>query len=311
MDQIYHHLKQFGKVKLNEPLAKHTTFKIGGPADYFIVVEEREKLVELLNYLSGEGIDYFILGGGSNLLISDEGMRAAVIQLKFGRIEFTREKEAEAEAGALLSQLVNMAAAEGLSGLGWAAGIPGTIGGAARGNTGAMGYHTAGAIAKVEVWRDGEVLVLDRQDCEFGYRDSAFKHNRDVILRVWLVFKKADKGELAKEIQYNISCRTNQPKGYSAGCFFKNINLPNWPGNVNELPEIFKKRGTVPVGWLMEQVGMKGKKKGDAQVGVEHGNFIVNLGKAKANDVLALVEEIKIKVYDMFGVELEEEVEIV
>lgn len=310
MDNIYTKLKDFGKVKANEPLAKYTTFKIGGPAKYFVIVEEKEKMVELLNYLMGEGIDYFVLGGGSNLLLSDEGIDAVVINPKFNKIEVSGNVIV-VEAAALLSQLVSISTQNSLSGMGWSEGIPGTIGGAVRGNAGAMGFHTATNVTKVEIWRDGEVLQLDHDDCGFGYRDSIFKHNKDVVLQVWLEFEPAEKAELIKEIQYNISCRTGQPKGYSAGCFFKNVHLENWPGDTSQLPELFIKRGIVPVGWLVEQVGMKGKKRGDAQVGVEHCNFILNLGKAKAVDIKNLVDEIKQKVYDKFGVEIEEEVQIV
>lgn len=311
MDKLYNRLKEFGKVKINEKLARHTTFKIGGPANYFVVVEERKKLFGLLDYLNGEGIDYFILGGGSNLLLPDDGLESVVIQIKFGRIDCEGEM-IEAEAGALLSQLVALSASEGLSGLSWAAGIPGTIGGAVRGNAGAMGYHIGSNVSQVEVWRDGEVLILPKDECGFGYRESVFKHNTsDVVTKVWLKFDKASKKELAEKIQYNISCRTNQPKGYSAGCFFKNVNIDDWPGDKDQLPPLFLERGTVPVGWMVEQVGMKGKKVGDAQVGAEHCNFIVNTGKATAGDIMSLVEEVKRKVYDKFGVEIEEEVQII
>ncbi|MBU0596717.1 UDP-N-acetylmuramate dehydrogenase [Patescibacteria group bacterium] len=310
MTGLYKKLKEYGKVKANESLAKHTTFRIGGPAQMFVIVESREKMVELLDYLSGEGIEYFIIGGGSNLLLPDEGLDKVVIQTKFNNIKLDGE-EIEAEAGALLSQLLDLSAQNSLSGLSWAAGVPGTIGGAVRGNAGAMGFCTADNVKSVEVWHDGEVVHLSKDDCEFGYRDSIFKHNSDIILRVWLKLEKTKKEELAKQIQYNISCRTGQPKGFSAGCFFKNVNLSDWPGDKSNLPKLFLERGTVPVGWLVEQVDMKGKKRGDAQVGVEHGNFILNLDKARAEDIRGLVDEIKQKVYDKYGVEIEEEVQII
>jgi len=312
MDQLYKKLKEFGHVKLNEPLSKHTTFKIGGPADFFIEVKEREKLVELLNYVNGEGISYYILGGGSNMLFSDERFEGVVIRFKSSVLTLESSNTIEAEAGVLLSSVISLAMQNSLSGLEWAVGIPGTVGGAVRGNAGAMGKHTGTSISKVEVWRNGEIVELSAEECGFKYRGSNFQTNGDVILRVWFTLTPGDKKVMAEEMQTYIKQRNGRYPAYaSPGCFFKNFHLDKWPGNIKELPELFQQRGTVPAGWLVEQVGMKGFTNGGAKISDEHGNFIVNFNDATQHDVLTIFENVKEKVYTKFNVELEPEVEIV
>lgn len=312
MDEIYKKLKTFGRVKTNVPLARFTTFKIGGPARFFIEVTESEKLVGLLNLLREEGVDYFILGGGSNMLFSDEGYDGVVIKMKGERCK-VQGTIIEADAGAPLSRLVELAAAEGLTGLEWAAGIPGTVGGATRGNAGAMGSDTALTVYQVEVWRAGERIILNPKDCAFGYRDSIFKHNNDVILKVWLKLRKGDKAKTMQAMQDYIMKRSKRAAPYpSSGSFFKNIKLADYPGDKTKLPPQFLERGMVPAGWLIEESGLRGFTVGGARVSQEHGNFLVNPeGRATAADVLELVEKVKETVYNKFGVALEPETEIV
>lgn len=311
MQELYQQLKEFGHVKLNEPLSKHTTFKIGGKAQFFVIVEETEKLIGLLDYLSGEGINYYILGGGSNLLFSDNEFEGVVIKVK--SIKYKVESDViEVEAGVVLAKLLNEATHNELTGLEWAAGVPGTVGGAVRGNAGAMGHDMAEVVEKVEVWRNGEVIELNKAECGFSYRESAFKKNTDVILRVWSKLAKGDKAEILKLVQGYLKQRTGRyPNSPSAGSFFKNIDLKNWPGNIKELPELFQVRGKVPAGWLIEQAGMKGFSVGGAKVSDEHGNFIISFDSATQHDILTLIESLKEKVYNKYGVELEPEVEVV
>jgi len=310
MDSLYKELKNYGTVKANELLSKHTTFGIGGPAAYLVETADSGKLVELLNFLSAEGVDFFVLGGGSNLLFPDRGYDGVVIKIKNNKLVSEGETIA-VESGVLLGMAVNLAIKNGWSGLEWAAGIPGTVGGAVHGNAGAMGFNTSNNVAKVEVWRNGEVIQLDTKECQFGYRESIFKHNHDVILRAWFKLVPGDKKEILAKVQGYLKQRGNIPPYPSAGSFFKNIRLENWPHDVKDLPEKFRERGTVPVGWLAEQLGLKGTKIGGAQIALEHGNFIVNMGKASQADVLALLELFKEKVYDKYAVELEPEVEII
>ncbi|MFH1946835.1 MAG: UDP-N-acetylmuramate dehydrogenase [Candidatus Magasanikbacteria bacterium] len=311
MDEIYTKLKTFGKVKLNEPMSKHTTFKIGGPARYFVIVEETEKLVELLNYLSGEGIEYYVLGGGSNILFQDEEYDGVVIKINDQRTTIN-DHVIEAESGAQLGAVMGQAMQNGLTGLEWSAGIPGTVGGAVRGNAGAFGQATFDVLDHVEVWQDGEVVEMTKEECEFVYRGSIFKNNPEiVILRAWFKLQKADKAEVLKKTQEIIMSRKGKYPIYpSAGCFFTNIAIEKWPGDKSELPPLFVERGKVPAGWLIDQLDFKGKELGGASVGTEHCNFIVNKNKATQAEVLELMAEIKEKVYNRYGVELEEEVEV-
>lgn len=313
-DQFYEKLKQFGRVKTNEPLAKYVTIKIGGPARFFISVNNAEKLVGLLNYLKNTEVNYLILAGGSNLLLSDDGFDGLVINIlsqEAPKIIPVKDKfHLEIDAGFSLGAVVNFAVKNALAGLAWGIGIPGTMGGAVRGNAGAMGRDTSGILQWTEVWRDGEILRLSVAECGYGYRDSHFKHNQDVILRACVCLEAGDKQQIMTEMQAHLKQRKHTPFP-SAGSFFKNIKLAKWPGDIKDLPELFLQRGTVPVGWLADQLGLRGLIVGGAKISDEHGNYVINFNHATQADVLALVEEIKQKVYNKFGVELEPEVQII
>ncbi|TSC84884.1 MAG: UDP-N-acetylmuramate dehydrogenase [Parcubacteria group bacterium Gr01-1014_13] len=311
---FYEQLKQFGDVKLNESLAKHTTFKIGGPAKFFIIVRKTEKLVELLNYLMAEGVDYLVLSGGSNLLISDEGYDGLVIKIATNdapkMIPKGKGFDIEIDAGVVLGMVVNLAAKNSLAGMDWAVGVPGNFGGAIRGNAGAMGKDISSVTQWVDIWRDGEVLRIKPEDCKFAYRDTAFKHNKDIILRACIYLEPGDKQKIMENMQTYLKQRKHTPFP-SAGSFFKNLKIDKWPGDKKELPELFLQRGTVPVGWVTEQLGLRGLSSGGAKISDEHGNYVINYRNATQADVLTLVEEIKQRVYNKFGVELDPEVQII
>lgn len=310
MDELSKKLKDFGAVKPGAKMSRFTTFKIGGKVRFLVIIGEVEKLTGLLNFLRAEGVDYFVVGGGSNLLWSDEDFEGVVIKVNCQKVKLIKDI-IEAEAGASLGALVNLASQNSLSGLEWAIGIPGTVGGAARGNAGAMGQDMSKAVEKVEVWQDGEIVVLKNSECGFIYRGSGFKDGRGVILRVWLKLVAGDKLQILAKVQEYFSQRQGKfPPFASAGCFFKNIKLDRWPGDKSQLPPRFVERGMVPVGWVIEQAGLLGKKAGEAQVSNQHGSFIVNLGAAKAEDVLKLVEVVKGEVYNKFRVKLKPEVEV-
>ena len=324
MDGLYQQLKQFGHVKINEPLSKYTTFKIGGPADWFVIVEETEKLVELLRFLDSDGTPYFILGGGSNMLVRDEGFQGVVVQISNRKLEIINQNIVIAESGCVTVDIAQRSIQANLTGFEWGVGIPGTIGGAVRGNAGAMDGEIKDVVEKVGVYRDGEVVALTNTECEFDYRDSIFKHNHDVILQVWLRFEKTASKEGIKKALENLQYRNKtQPQGYaSTGCIFKNKELKILNSKLinefrnkylldDERVEKFFEIGKISAGWLVEQSGMKGIQVGQAKVSERHGNFIVNLGGATAMDVLTLVEQIKEKVYNTCGIEIEEEIQIV
>jgi len=320
MQDLYKKFKDYGKVRLNEPLAKHTTFKIGGPASFFVTVTETEKLVELLQLLDGKGIGYFIHGGGSNTLASDNGFAGVVIDIS------TKQTEVEgdvfmAEAGCITAAVAQKSMSAGLTGFEWGVGVPGTIGGAVRGNAGAMGGDMKKDILKVDVYIDGEVVTMTNEECQFGYRDSVFKHDGGVILRVYLQLKKAEPdAELMKKAIEHLQYRNStQPQGFaSSGCIFKNPEcgmqnvelLKKHFAEDDEKIQQFKKVGKISAGWLIEQAGLKGIKRGNVEISDKHGNFMLNTGGASADDVLGLIEEVKQEVYTTFGIELEEEVSI-
>ena len=310
MTELYKQLKNYGHVKQGALMSKYTTFHIGGPVQFLLEVSETDKLVAVLNWLTGEGIPYFILGGGSNLLWQDDEWEGVVI--KVSSIKYQVSSTAiEVDSGVSLSKLVVLAVQNSLSGLEWAAGVPGTVGGAVRGNAGAMVSDTASSLLKVEVWRDGEVIQLNPEECGFGYRGSNFKHNQDVILRAWYKTMPGDKTRLMQTIQGYIKQRNGHyPPFPSAGSFFKNIDFKNWPGELSKLPETFKQKEQVPVGWINEQNDLKGYTVGGAMVSKEHGNFLINPKGATQADVLAIVEEVKQRAYTNFGVTLEPEVNI-
>ncbi len=311
---FYEKIKQFGDVKTNELLAKHTTFKIGGPARFFITVKKTDLLIGLLNYLVAEGIDYFIISGGSNLLITDEGYDGLVIKIATADAPKITPRgngfDLEIDAGVVLGMVVNVAAKNSFAGMDWAVGVPGTFGGAIRGNAGAMGKDISTVTQWVDIWRDGEVLRIKPEDCKFAYRDTAFKHNKDIILRACIYLEPGDKQKIMENMQNYLKQRKHTPFP-SAGSFFKNVKLDKWPGDKSELPELFIKRGTVPVGWLTEQLGLRGLSVGGAKISDEHGNYVINYHNATQQDVISLVEEIKQRVYNKFGIELDPEVQIV
>ena len=320
--ELYQYLHNFGRVKANEPLAKHTTFKIGGPAELILVVETTEKLVEALRYLDGEGISRFILGGGSNMLAGDEEHRGVFVKIKTTTTEILPDG-LWADAGCSTVAIAQLSIQSGFTGFEWGVGVPGTIGGAVRGNAGAMGGEMNDSVASVLVYYNGEVSEYSAAECEFSYRDSIFKHQSAVILRVRLRLDKAgDVGGLKQAVQ-NLQYRNKtQPQGFaSTGCIFQNV-VPSKIGLTKEkllalFPEDAEKIAKffaidrIAAGWLVEKAGLKGTQVGGAAVSDVHGNFIVNLGGATASDVEQLIEQIKEKVYDKLGVEIEEEIQIV
>ena len=239
MDNLYKDLKNFGQVKANESLSKHTTFKVGGPVRFLVIVEDTDKLVEALKYLDGMGEKYIVIAGGSNMLFSDDGFDGVVVKIA------NREQKVEGDsmifgAGVVLGQALTIAAQNGLSGLEWGVGVPGTVGGAVYGNAGAYGSDIGTVVEKVDVYRDGEIITLTKEECGFYYRGSDFKHHGGIVLRVYLKLKKGDKAEIMKTMQETIKIRVGKsPKGFSAGCFFKNIKLEDWEGDKSILPEKF------------------------------------------------------------------------
>jgi len=291
------------EIKQNEPLSKHTTFAIGGPAKYFSVAKTKEDVLEAIDFAKGKNLPFFLLGSGSNLLVRDRGYEGLIIKMQIGGLKTDGEK-ITAGAGILLSQLMNESANKGLSGLEWAVGIPGTIGGAVNGNAGAYGRAIAESVENVIVlveengqWKEKKYL---NKDCCFEYRKSKFKNlaNREIILSVGLKLQKSEVEKVRGEIRATVLQRKGKvPPQPSAGCVFKNI----------------KKEGQLiaAVGKLVDGCGLKGTRLGNAEIPALHGNYVVNMGNAKADDVIKLINLCKQKVKEKFNFELEEEIVIV
>jgi UDP-N-acetylmuramate dehydrogenase len=317
------------KITRDEPLCNHCTFGIGGPASHFCSVAEFEELRAALAWAGEHRRPVFILGGGSNILFGDRGFDGLVIKLENLDLEFREEPVgaddcAEATlgcgAGVSLGAVVDFCAERGLSGLEWAAGIPGTVGGAVRGNAGAFGREIKDSLLRVralEMNPPHAVAVMENGECEFGYRTSVFKKSKSRI--VWdAAFRlyKGDHCRVREEIDSVLCVRSQKhpclERFPSAGSVFMN------PAANRELIELFEKAvrtecrgGKTPAGWLIDRCGLMGRRIGGAMVSQKQANFIVNTGGATAEDVVKLIQTIKREVYDAFQVELEEEIEIV
>lgn len=308
-------------IRQNVPLAQFTTFRIGGAAKFFCEVKNEEEISEALNYAKENELKIFILGGGSNLLISDDGFDGLVIRMQNTACQVLNEK-IECGAGINLSEVVNLATKESLTGLEWAAGIPGTIGGAIRGNAGTPLGCMSDAIVEVRVMDKlndkYQTKNYKLQECEFAYRESVFKKKSQLaICSCVLKLEKGQKEEIENKIKEVIEKRSKaihpNPKEPSSGSFFKNPKVDN-----AELIARFEKEtgqktcdSKIPAGWLIDEVGLRGKKIGQVMISQEHANFLVNLGGAKAQDVVILASFVKMKVRDELGVELKEEVQYV
>ncbi|MDO4333278.1 MAG: UDP-N-acetylmuramate dehydrogenase [Eubacteriales bacterium] len=280
-------------ILMEEPMERHTTFRVGGPAACFITVDTREQLAKVFSYLQKTGWDFFVVGNGSNLLVSDKGYRGVIVRLgeDFKQIRVNQDRLI-AGAGAILAAAAQAAQQEGLTGLEFAAGIPGTLGGAVRMNAGAYGGEMAQIVNSVEVMgMDGEILQLDRETMEFGYRTSAIKNRPYVVLSAEMKLKRGDREDIARLMQELAGKRREkQPLEYpSAGSTFKR-------------PEGYF------AGKLIMDAGLRGKSCGGAQISEKHCGFIINKGNATAADVARLIRETVETVQDKFGVTLEPEV---
>ena len=276
-----------------EPMGKHTTFRIGGPADLFVAPENTDEIKKLIAICKEEEVPYFILGNGSNLLVSDKGYRGVIIQLyrSFGQITL-KENEIHAQAGALLSGIAAMAREASLTGFEFAGGIPGTLGGAVVMNAGAYGGEMKDVLKEVTVLTpEGEVITLQARELQMGYRTSIIKESGYIVLEAVISLKKGDQDEIKSRMQELAGMRSSkQPLSYpSAGSTFKR-------------PEGYF------AGKLIMDSGLQGYQVGGAQVSEKHCGFVINTGNATAKDVTTLMADVQRIVMEKFGVKLEPEV---
>ncbi|HKZ71314.1 MAG TPA: UDP-N-acetylmuramate dehydrogenase [Anaerolineales bacterium] len=286
------------RLREGEPMSRHTSARIGGPADFLVAVDSADELAEAVREAQRQGVRYFVLGAGSNILTSDRGVRGLVIKNRTSAITFAERGQtiiARAESGVGLPTLARQCILHGASGLEWAATVPGTVGGAVVGNAGAHGSDTAATLRLATILQgNGQIRELSNADLKFGYRKSALKNGeRAVVLSAEFALKRGEPGEMEAKVSGFITHRKRtQPPGASIGSMFKNP-----PGDY--------------AGRLIEQTGLKGMRIGKAEISPIHANFFVNLGGATANDVYSLISLAQSKVREKFGVELELEIELV
>lgn len=284
------------KIQKDISLKEFTTFRIGGKAKYFFEAETKEELIGIILEAKAKKMAFFILGGGSNILISDKGFDGLVIRLKFSNLDF-KKMGVNVGAGAPLALVVSESIRRNLSGLEWASGIPGTIGGAIVGNAGAFGMSMENLVEEVEVFdiKKGQIKKFYNKLCEFDYRTSIFKNNDNYIIlsASMKLYKGKQKDINEKTREYLNYRREKQPLRFpSAGSIFKNPEEDS-------------------AGMIIDQAGLKGETIGNVQVSEKHANFIVNLGDGKAEDVVKLINLIKKIVKDKFNIILEEEIQYV
>lgn len=293
----------------DEPMRLHTTFRIGGPADYFFAARTPDQLVAALRVAHALGLPVFLLGGGSNLLVSDAGVRGLVVYNAADTIEFDRTA-AHVECGADFLDLIYRCRDRSLAGLEFAAGIPGSVGGALYGNAGCYGQDIgAVTIECTHATLDGaRVETQPASWYQFAYRDSRLKREPRALLSCLLQFRPGDRAEIERVIEEKLEIRRVKHPQWrvepTAGSYFKNLP-PDW-----QMPGGRLSPGThrIAAGQLLDECGCRGLRVGDAQVFPKHANIIVNVGHATARDVLELAEIMKGRVRERFSVELEEEV---
>lgn len=285
------------KVKENVSLAPYTSARIGGPADILIIAESADELARIVKLLQKLDLDYLMLGGGSNVLVSDKGVRSVVVLNRAKGVRFHNgdQTSVTVESGVTFSNLANRCAAKGFGGLEWAATVPGTVGGAVYGNAGAFGGDMAGNLIWAELLTENGREKFTAEQMGFGYRTSILKRGEldAIVLSAELSLKNSTKEEATTNIeQFSAHRKATQPPGASMGSMFKNPN-----GDY--------------AGKLIEAAGLKGRRIGNAEISPLHGNFFINHGATRAEDIRALIELVLKTVKEKQGVDLDLEIELV
>lgn len=277
-------------------MKKHTNFKIGGNADVFVIAKSIEEIKCVIKFSKENNIPLTILGNGSNVLVSDKGIRGIVLQIGLKEIKVEKHENAliEVDAGAMLGALAQILLKQSISGFEFAAGIPGSIGGAIRMNAGAYGGEMKDIVKNVTVLNEkGEINILTNEECEFSYRHSRFTNSKEIIIKATLELPFGNENEIkAKMDEYAQSRKEKQP-----------LNLPS-------AGSTFKRGADFITAKLIDECGLKGYTSGNAQVSTLHAGFVVNLGNATAQDVLSVVNHVKQVVLEKTGKQIELEIEL-
>ncbi|MFA5126541.1 MAG: UDP-N-acetylmuramate dehydrogenase [Patescibacteria group bacterium] len=304
------------EIKQNILIKDYTTFKIGGPADYFVVAMTKEEVQEAVKFAQDKKIPILALGGGSNLLISDQGFRGLVIKLDLQKLEY-HDQEVVVGAGVLLAYLLNKSLEQGLTGLEFIAGVPGTVGGAIRGNAGTYGLAMSNVVQEITYFDENyQLKICQGSDCHFTYRHSIFKEIKAIIIEAKLKLEKGDltlaKNLVNERLKYR---QGTQPREPSAGCVFKNVefstvDLAKLKNRGLDI-EKFEQNKKIPASYLIDIAGLKGHTIGGAQVSKIHANYIINTGTATAEQVIMLISFIKQQIRDKYGIQLQEEIQFI
>jgi UDP-N-acetylmuramate dehydrogenase len=296
------------------PLSRHTRFGIGGPADIYVQTSDVEAFIAAMSIAKESGLDFVVIGGGTNLIVSDAGFRGVVLRFVAERLMAAGHRVVS-DAGAVLQNLVDFSIDRGLKGLETLAGIPGSVGAAVYGNAGAYGHSISERVHKVRFLDGGQVRVFDREECEFQYRESIFKDHKEwIILSAELILEPSDSAVLQKTAGDILRVRNEKfpPTMKCAGSIFKNFLLAELPSEVAaEVPAPVIREGKVPAAYFLEQVGAKGMIHGDIHIAAYHANLIYNGGKGTARELCEVIGELKTRVRELFGIEVEEEVQYV
>jgi len=317
----------------NYPLSKLTTLQIGGPAKKFVKVKTEEELIEAIKYAKDQLIPYLIIGGGSNLLVADEGINCLVIKNEITGINYTPPRSnfvtprrwpqgllrggiLKVKSGTSLQEFVNYTITHGLSSLQKLAGIPGTVGGAVYGNAGAYGQAISDHIIKIAALNPDKLTIeqFNNLQCRFNYRDSIFKQNHDIILEVIFKLENGDQETLQQEAKEILTKRlVKYPPGIKCpGSFFKNIVAETLPKDIlDKIPPGKIVYGKLPAGALLEEVGAKGQSLDGIEIASYHANLFINKGAGSAKAFYDLAKTYAEKVKEKFGITLEPEVQLI
>ncbi len=299
-------------VLAEEPLSRHTRFGLGGPAALLCDASTEAACIEAFRIIQASGAPRMIMGGGTNLVVSDAGVRGVILRYTGARIE-RNDTRLRIEAGAVLQDVVDTSIRFGMKGLETMTGIPGFVGGALYGNAGAYGRSIMELVECVHATDGNGITAFRNEDCHFRYRSSIFKDSKQwVILSTELRFTPDDAAALAEKAAGIRAIRDAKypPDMKCAGSIFKNLLFAELPPSVQaQVPPALVREGKVPSAWFLEQAGVKGLRRGDIQVATYHANLVYNDGAGIAADLVWVIQELKRRVYERFGFELEEEVQ--
>ncbi len=315
-EEILHSLAAIPGVQVtpDAPMAAYTRFGLGGPAAVLADAGDAEAFIQALAAARSSGSPVTVIGGGTNLIIADEGFPGIVLRYRSDRIAAT-ENRIGADAGADFDALVHFAVERGLKGLETMARIPGWVGGAVYGNAGAYGRSLSELVSGVMVTDGQGSWIFTRGECEFGYRESVFKRRKDwIVLSVVLALEDGDPAELARISEEIRRIRDEKfpPDMKCAGSIFKNLHLRDLPTEAaSRPPESVIRDGKIPAAWFLDQAGAKGLTRGGIRVADYHANLVYNSGGGTSADLRDLIADLKSRVFDKFGINLEEEVQFV